>query len=141
MIQYKFISSSPISLFFVLESASKFYFIFFTFFIVVQVQLSPFSPHHCPPPQPSPPPILNPTPIWLCPCVFYTCSFTTPSPPPLSPPTSTLVTVNLFLISTSLVMLCLLVCFVDQVPLIDEIIWYVYEEHWYVFFLLSFAWF
>ena len=35
------------------------------FFIVVQVQLSPFSPHHSPLPSPPPPPILNPTPLWL----------------------------------------------------------------------------
>ena len=33
--------------------------------------------------------------------------------PPLSPPTSPLVTVRLFLISMSLVILCLFVCFVD----------------------------
>ena len=32
------------------------------FFIVVQVQLSPFSPHHYLPPHPSPPPNLSPTP-------------------------------------------------------------------------------
>ena len=75
MIQYKFISSSPISLFFVLESASKFYFIFFTFFIVVQVQLSPFSPHHSFPLQPAPLPTLDPTCLWFGPCVLYTCSW------------------------------------------------------------------
>ena len=41
-----------------------------------------------------------------------------------SPPTSSLVTVSLFFISMSLLVLCLLVSFVDQVPLIGEIIWY-----------------
>ena len=39
----------------------------FFFLIVVQVQLSPFSPHHLPPPKTSPPPTLDPTPLWLCP--------------------------------------------------------------------------
>ena len=39
----------------------------FVFFIVVLVQLSPFSPHHAPhPPQTYP--------LWLCPYVLYTCS-------------------------------------------------------------------
>ena len=32
-------------------------------FIVVQVQLSPFSCHHFPPPHPPPPPTLNPSPF------------------------------------------------------------------------------
>ena len=79
------------------------------FFIDVQVELSPFSPHHSPPPQPSPPPTLDPTPLWLCPWVLYTCFLTNLPPfPSLSPPTSPLVTVSLFLISTSLVIFCLL---------------------------------
>ena len=47
---------------------------FFSFFIVVQVQLSPFSCHHSPLPLPPPPPTLNPTHLWLYPCVLYTCS-------------------------------------------------------------------
>ena len=52
----------------------------FIFFIVVQVPLSPFPPHH------SPCPTLDPTPLWLCPCVLYTCSLMTlPLFPPLSP--------------------------------------------------------
>ena len=70
------------------------------FFIVVQVQLS----------LPTP----DPTPLWLCPWVLYTCSLTTLLPlPPLSPPTYPLVPVSLFSISMSLVIFCLLVCFVD----------------------------
>ena len=44
---------------------------FFTFFIVIQVQLSPFPPT-TPPPQTSPLPTFDPTPLWLCPCVLYT---------------------------------------------------------------------
>ena len=44
------------------------------------------------------------------------------SPPfPPKPPTSFLVTTNVFFISMSLVILCLLVCFVVQVPLIGGI--------------------
>ena len=74
-------------------------------------------------PQLAPLPTLDPTPVWFCPSVLYTCS-RKPCPlfPPLSPPTSPLVTVSLFLISMSLVIFCLLICFVDQVPLISEII-------------------
>ena len=92
-------------------------------FIVVQVQLCPFSLNT--PPQPFPPPILNPTPLWFCPCVLCRCSWK-PFPffPPLSHPTYPLVTVNLFLISMSLAIFCLLLCFVDYVTLIGEIIWY-----------------
>ena len=47
-----------------------------------------------------------------------------PSFPHYSPTSSLLVTVSFFFISMSLVPFCLLVCFVDQVPLIGEIIWY-----------------
>ena len=47
------------------------FFSFSTFFIVVQVQLSPFSPHNSAPPKPSPPPHLGPTPFWFCPCVVH----------------------------------------------------------------------
>ena len=42
-----------------------------------------------------------------------------PSFPRYSPPTSPMVTITLFFISVSLVIFCLLVCFVDQVPLIQ----------------------
>ena len=54
---------------------------FFLFFIVVQVQLSPFSPHHSPQLQILPP---DPTLPWFCLCVLYRCSwkpFPIPSPP------------------------------------------------------------
>ena len=64
-----------------------------------------------PPPQPSPPPTLDPTPHWFCPCVLHTCSWKTFLLfPPLSLPTSPLVTVSLFFVSMSLVIFCLLVC-------------------------------
>ena len=45
-----------------------------SFFIVVQVKWSPISCHHFPPLHPPPPPTFNPTPLWVCPCVLYTCS-------------------------------------------------------------------
>ena len=52
--------------------------------------------------------------LWLCPCVLYTCYLTILPPfPPLSSHTSSLVTIGLFFISVSLVIFCLLICFVD----------------------------
>ena len=43
------------------------------FFIVVQVQLCPFSPHHSShPTHPYSPPLNSP--LWLCPYVLHTCS-------------------------------------------------------------------
>ena len=91
------------------------------------------SPHHSPPPQPPPLPTLDPTPLWFCPCVLYTCSWKLFClSPPLSPPTSPLVTVSLFFISMSLVIFCLLVCFADQFPLIGEIIWYLSFTAWLI---------
>ena len=62
--------------------------LYFFFLIVVQVQLSPFTPHCFPQPQPSPLPILDPNPLWLCPCVLYTYMFLdnpSPFPPPIIP--------------------------------------------------------
>ena len=52
-------------------------FIYLFIYTVVQVQLSPFSPHQTPPPHPSTPPILKPTHLWLCACVLYMCSLMT----------------------------------------------------------------
>ena len=46
---------------------------FLIFFIDVPIELSPFSHHHFSPPYPP----FNPTPLWLCPWVLYTCSLTT----------------------------------------------------------------
>ena len=71
-------------------------------------------PNPLPQPQPSPLPTLDLNPFWFCPCVLYRCSWK-PFPlfPPLSPPTFPRATVSLFLISMSLVIFCLLVCFVD----------------------------
>ena len=77
------------------------------------------------------PPTLSPSPLSFCPCALYTCSLTTlPLLSLLFPPTSPLVTVRLFFISLALVLFCLLVCFIDQVPLIGEIIWYLSFITW-----------
>ena len=58
-----------------------------------------------------PPSFLSP--LWLCPWVLYTCSLTTLSLSPIISLRSPLVTLSLFFISMSLVIFCLLVCFVD----------------------------
>ena len=77
-----------------------------------------YSCHHFPPPLSPPhqstPPTLNLTPLWLVHVSFihvpwWPFHFS----PPLSPPHSPLVSVSLFLISMSLVIFCLLFCFVD----------------------------
>ena len=57
----------------------------------------------------------------------------------LSPSLSTcpLVTVSLFLISMSLVIFCLLVYFVDYVPIISEITWYFCFTTWLISLSIS----
>ena len=65
----------------------------------------------------------NPPPHCLCPWVLYTCSLIT------LPLLSCLIPILpsghcQFVISMSLVLFCLLGCFVDQVTLLGEIIWY-----------------
>ena len=61
-----------------MENIYTFIYLFFsTFFIVVQVRLSPFSPYYSPPLHPPQPPALNPSILWLCPCVLYTGSLMT----------------------------------------------------------------
>ena len=70
------------------------------YFIVVQLKLSAFSPHHSPPTPTNLTflPWFHP-PTWFCPCVLYSSSW---KPfPPLSPPLSPLAIVRLFLISMS----------------------------------------
>ena len=52
--------------------------------------------------------------------------------PHYPPPSTPLVTVSIFFISMSLVIFCLLVCFVDQVRLIGEIIWYLFFTAWLI---------
>ena len=46
--------------------------------------------------------------------------------PPYPSPLTSLVNFSLFFISKSLIIYCLLVCFIDQVLLIGEIIWYLF---------------
>ena len=72
-----------------------------------------------------------------CPWVIYTCSLTRPFPffPSLSP----LVTVSLFLVSMPLVLCCSFVCFVHQVPLICESIWYFSFNDWFISLSLIFS--
>ena len=55
---------------------------FKSFFYCCSSTVVSISPYHSLPPQPSPPPTLDPTPLWLCPCVPYTCSSTTFPPFP-----------------------------------------------------------
>ena len=52
--------------------------------------------------------------------------------PHFLPPPYPLVTVSLFFISMSLVLFCLLVCFVDELPLIGEITWYLSFTAWLI---------
>ena len=70
----------------IVSRQSHTYIFFKNYFVVVQLQLSAFTPHHSPLPQPNPPAFLASTPPWFCPCVLYSCSC---KPlPPLSPLTS-----------------------------------------------------
>ena len=110
------------------------------FFIVIQVHLSPFSPHHQPPAPPIPTSHTWIYPHWLYPCVLYTCSLMTlPLLSPIIPLPSPLVTVSLFFISMSLVIICFLICFVDQVPLVGEIIWYLSFTTWLISLSIMFS--
>ena len=105
------------------------YFLNFILFIVVRVQLSPFSHHYLPPPPP--PPTFDPSPFGFVHGSFIHVPWWPFSVfPTLSPPPSPLVTVSLFLISMSLIVFCLLICFVDYVPVKDDIIWYLYFTTW-----------
>ena len=88
------------------------------------------------PPRPPTPPIpasypQTPLALSMCPLYMY---LDNPSPIfshyPFSP--SPLVTVHLFLISKSLVIFFLLVCFVDQVPLTGKSIWYLSFTTWLI---------
>ena len=99
-----------------------------SFFIYVQVQLSPLShtTHACLS-NPLHHPRSYPLVFSLCPlCMFID----DPSPILLHyyTPPILLVTLSLFFISMSLVMFCLLVCLVH--PLVGEIIWYLSFNAW-----------
>ena len=59
---------------------------FFSFFHYCSGTIVSIFPHHWLPPHPFPPPTLNSTPLWLCPCVLHTCSLMTLPPfPPIIP--------------------------------------------------------
>ena len=101
-------------------------------FIVVQVQLCLISPplHPQCPAYPYLLPSILP-PLALSMCLLY-MFLDGPSPifPHYPSPLSPLVTVTLFFISMSLVIFCLLICFVDWVPLTGEIIRYLSFTTW-----------
>ena len=105
---------------------------FFNIFLLFKYSFLPFpptSPHY--PSHPHLPPLFPP-PLLLsmCPLQFF---LKTLHPLPLwSPPLSPLVTVSLFSISVPLVKFCLLVRFVDQVPVKGEIIWYLSFPPWLI---------
>ena len=84
---------------------------FFLFFIVVQVELSPFSPLSSPLPIPTSHPQSSP-PLSISPLYMF-LDDPSPSFPCYPPPHSPLVTVSSFFISVYLVLFCSLVCFVD----------------------------
>ena len=93
-----------------------------TFFIVVQVQLSLFFPLHSPI-HPQPLPSILPT---LALSMSPLCMFLD-DPSPIFPHyllPYPLDTVSFFLIPMFLVIFCLLVCFVDYILPLGEIIWY-----------------
>ena len=101
------------------------------FFIVIQLQLSAFSPHPSTKPQPNPPP----SPVSTLPLDFVHVSFIVVPCKPLSslfPPHCPLAIVRLFLTSMSLVILCLLFTSVDYVPVKDESIWYLSLIAWLI---------
>ena len=102
---------------------------FFNFFLFSYncLHFLPIPP--LPPASPTSFPHLYPLP-WLCPCVVYSSSYRPLSP--LPPPHSPLAIVTLFLISMSLVILCLLFSFVDYVPVKGEIIWYLSLTAWLI---------
>ena len=88
-------------------------FLFLNYFIVIQLQLSAVTPHLSPQPQPTPSPSLAstlPFVLSMCPLELFLKTF---PHSPISPPTAPRVTVKWFLISVSLGIFCLPVCFVD----------------------------
>ena len=100
--------------------------------IVVQLQLSYLFPlgYACTIPHHS----HSDFPCCPCPWVFYFCSFSCPFAffPLLSHTPSLLVTFSLFFISKCLVLFCSLLCFVDYIPLIGEIIRYLSFTAWLI---------
>ena len=103
----------------------------FSFFYCCSCTVVSIFPSLLSPAPPTPTSHPQSYPLWLCPWVLYTCSLMTLSLlSPVTPFPSPLVTVSLFFISMSLVIFYFLVCFVDQLPLIGEIIWYLSLTSW-----------
>ena len=100
-------------------------------FIVIQLQLSAFfsPPLHPTPAKTTSLPHVHPPP-WSCPCVLYSSSWKPLFP--LSPSHNLLAIVRFFLISMSLVILCLLFSSVHYVSVKGEIIWYLSLTAWLI---------
>ena len=56
------------------DEFSSYLSIYLLIYVIFQIQLSPFSVHHGPPTPPIPASHPQTNPLWLCPCVLYTCS-------------------------------------------------------------------
>ena len=105
------------------------FFIMLFIFSVVQLQLSLYPPYYSPLPYRSPTSdshsSLSPNPLSVSMGPLYMfLDLTLPLLCPVIPLPSPLLTVSLFFISMSLVLFSLLLCFVDYVPLIGEVISY-----------------
>ena len=116
------------------------YLFFCSFLIVLRVQPCRFFHHHFSPPHPPLCPAFNPTHLWLCPCILYTCYLMTLSL--LSPVTPTPLPsgycqciVFFFNVSSYI----LLACFLDQPPLTGEIIWYLSFNAWFISLSIMFS--
>ena len=109
--------SPPLDLF-------QFHFLFlFTYFVNIFLLMFKYSFLPFPPTPPTTLLVIVHRPFILFPANPSPFSSIIPSP---------LVTVGLFSISMSLVMFCLLVCFVDWVPVKGEIIWYLHFTAWLI---------
>ena len=97
------------------------------------VSIFPITTHPCPT-NPHQPPSILPSFGFVHESFIHVPWWTfTPSPrPPLSKAPAFLVAVSLFFISMYLVIFFLFVCFVNYVPLIGEIIWYLSFTTWLI---------
>ena len=105
--------------------------LFSKFVIVVQLQLSAFSPHPSMPPQQNPPPLFASTlPLSLVYVSLFSssCNPLSSLSPPHSPPGYCQTVLNLM----SLVIFCFLFSSVDYVPVKGEIIWYLSLTVWLI---------
>ena len=103
-------------------------------FFYCSLTVVPIFPHS--PPLPCSPlaPSVNPHPFVHVYGSFIPVLSLDPSPSyiPCTPPTSPLVPAHLFLDSMTLVLFCSFVCFLNWVPVIDEIIWNLYFADWLI---------